>query len=150
MKEKQHHNQEQDKTEEATMPRNEAQRLDQTEQKKLDFESRKQEIKLRKYEIEMQQQEQELHAAVQDSEFQLKKRDKQLANMETVARQIQDRHELHMMQQKDLAEACREVNKYWSVDQWWWNKIEDINDMSQETKQKTVCDRPSGNSRLYI
>ena len=80
---------------------------------KLRFEAEKQEQELQKCDMELQRQKQELQDAVQNSEFRAKKRDKQLAYIKRMEQQTQDRHELHMMQQKDLADACREVSRYY-------------------------------------
>jgi hypothetical protein len=68
---------------------------------------------------------QELQDAIQDSEFRAKQRDKQLAHIERVEQSLQrveqrtqDRHELHMMQQKAEHDAYREVSQYYmEVDQ---------------------------------
>ena len=65
----------------------------QRQEQELRFEAKKQEqrkaeMELQKYDIELQRQKQELQDAIRDSEFQAKKRDKQLAHIERVRRQI--------------------------------------------------------------
>ena len=66
----------------------------------------------------LQRQKQELHDAIRDSEFRAKERDKQLAHIERVEQQTQDKHKLHMMQQKAEHDACREVSRYYmDIDQ---------------------------------
>jgi hypothetical protein len=58
----------------------------QRQEQELRFEAKKQdqrkaEMELQKYDIELQRQKQELQDAIRDSEFQAKKRDKQLAHI---------------------------------------------------------------------
>jgi hypothetical protein len=113
----------------------------QRQEQELQFEAKKQEqrrveMRLQKDDMELQRQKQELQVAIRDSEFQAKKRDKQLAHIERMEQRTQDKHELHMMQQKaehqaalqvqelhmmqQKAEhdACREVSQYYmKVDQ---------------------------------